>query len=216
VGFGLWHLGAVKPEDRKQWLKGRLGQHSHEWLAKNTSLRYGSALSLALSGSRDLKVQEAHEIANLLRIPMREVMAAFDMPAANEHDMLAPVAGYVGAADQVVLYDDGQSDNALDPYLLPFVLTDPDVTILKISGHSAAPRYLPGEHVAIGRREKPSRKMVGQEVVAATREGQIVLKRLQPGSRPTVFTLTSLDPTAAVIIDAELKWVAPILFHLPK
>lgn len=171
-----------------------------------------AALSLVLHGKQTLTIDIAKGLAKAIQMPVSEVMRHLGQTISDPWEYHHRVVGFVGAGDEVILDDMQGAGEHLDEIQAPFMGYSGQV--VQIRGASMAPRYLDGEYVAYSENSEPT-SLIGREVIARTVDGRMYLKRLQKGSKNGRYTMVSLNPVSAPIIDVELEWAASIDWHLP-
>jgi len=170
-----------------------------------------SALTKSLKGMRALKVEEGATIARSLGRPLAEIFSMFGQDVYETWARSIPVLGFVGASEEVILYDEFSDLIGIDELMLPF--TGYSGVVLRVKGDSMSPRYLDGDVIAYSERLAPE-QCTGQEVVAKGVDGRLVLKWLQRSAG--ALMLVSHNPQVPPIVGVELEWVARIDFHIPR
>lgn len=94
---------------------------------------------------------------------------------------------------------------------VPLSMLAGDVSVVLVDGEEHEPDYrrgdvLCGQHM-IG---KALDNIIGLDCIIETTDGERLLKCLMRGSRPGRYTLRSLRRGIGDIVDAKLKWAAPI------
>ena len=93
------------------------------------------------------------------------------------------------------------------------VMFDPDeITLtLQVEGDSMVPRFKDRDIVCFGYRYDDPTPLIGREVMAQeANNGRKLLKVLQEGSAPGLWTLYSVNTSYDPIKDIELDWVLPV------
>lgn len=171
-----------------------------------------AAVTNLFQGTRTLEIHEAAAMASYLNVSMTELLLAFRVTKPRIVERIA-VQGYVGADDAVILYQDQKAGEGYDEIESPF----PGYTgvVVKIRGSSMRPRYKDGELVAYHPNGADVSLMVGKECFVKLVDGRFVLKILQKGSEANRYTLVSVNPETAPIVNVEVEWVAAIDWHKP-
>lgn len=214
---GRYHRRMANPPIDKQWMRAAIreaGYRSQETFADEVGLT-GPKFTNVLKGIRKLSLSEIEAMAIRLRRSLPEVRQALGLGGFTETPQ--PLAGYVAAADQVILFDGPDEGVEMATVHVPFLFYPG--SLLQIRGESMAPRYKPGEIIGVRMNLAENGeidRLIGEDVVTYTRDGQTLLKRLEEGEREDRYTLLSVNPLVAPILNAALKWAVPIDLHLPK
>lgn len=196
----------------KDWFRSTIkkaGYRSQNAFAEAIGLT-GPKFTNTLKGDRRIQADEIEKIASALGASDRDVKIALgiEVKSASEYK----IAGYVSAADRVVLYD--YDDMEADTIDLP-IFYYPGVT-LRVKGESMTPRYKPNEVIGIRLPglEKPVSSLFGKDVVAKLDDGRLVLKTIYKGEEEGTYSLISVNTNVPPIIGATIEWVAPVDFHI--
>lgn len=162
-------------------------------------------------GQRGLTLAWARRLAPLLGVAPRELQ-----PAEGYDDV--PILGHVGADETVVL-----DVAATDPALAPERETadappgEPDLAALRVRGDGLSPRYLDGELIFYSRLagRDPARFLPGDCVVRLA-DGRLLVKRVERSGDGASYTLRSYNPIAALIVNCQVEWLAPILWRASR
>jgi transcriptional regulator with XRE-family HTH domain len=136
----------------------------------------------------------------------------FRDPTTATTEKLVPVIGRVGADNEgTVIY--GHADDTGDLVPIPPGGTVKAVA-LKVVGHSMGDWAPDGSLIYFERQElPPSADLLDQPCVVQTEDDNVLLKRLQRGSRPGRYDLESIvGPT---LRDVRLKWAAEVTANIP-
>lgn len=199
----------------KKWFKDAIslaGFRSQASFASEVDLD-GPKLTNVLKGIRRLQADEIEKFAEILKRSPAEIKRALGMSERSAEKM--PISGYVGAADRVVLFIDGDCTDELEMVEVPF-FNYPGL-LLRVRGESMLPRYTPGEIIGIQPPDAPDGwdNFLGRDVVARLGDGQTVIKSLAEGPNGT-FALFSVNPSVKPLYDPPIEWISPVDFHIPK
>lgn len=205
----------VKTTVDKAWFQTRLralGRTQAE-LARYLGIP-APAVTNILDGKRNVKVQEARGIATFLACSVADIHIALGVRGSPPAGEKQPIMGYVGAGDQVILYQESDPGYGLDFIKSPF--PGYKGAAVRIRGDSMSPRYRENEVIGYTEASGDIGQLLGAEVVAKLEDGRLVLKVLQGGSEPGLYTLISLNATTPPILNVALDWVSEIDWHKPS
>lgn len=196
----------------KDWFRQAIksaGYKSQNAFAEAIGLT-GPKFTNTLKGDRRVQAEEIEKISAALGVSDRSVKIALgiEVKSASEYK----IAGYVSAADRVVLYD--QDDMEIDTIDIP-IFYYPGIT-LRVKGESMTPRYKPNEIIGIRLPGlgKPAISMFGKDVVAKLSDGRLVLKTIYKGEEEGTYSLISVNTNVPPIIGVSIEWVSPVDFHI--
>ena len=115
------------------------------------------------------------------------------------------VAGFVGAGQVVIPFDDHPLGEGLETVTVPAGLGN--VVAAIVEGDSMLPRYESGD-VILYRKNGNLSDLLGQECIVALPDGRVYLKKLERGSQEDVYTLISHN--ASPMHDEEVEWAARV------
>lgn len=98
------------------------------------------------------------------------------------------LVGIVGAGSSVVAVD-GADSLDISEEIGP--LTAENTIALQVRGESQYPRFLDGEIVLVDKEPTIPDLLIGEYAAVETADGRMLIKIIQRGSRPTLFTLES-------------------------
>lgn len=196
----------------KNWFRRAIksaGYKSQNTFAESIGLT-GPKFTNTLKGDRRVQAEEIEKIATALGESDRNVKIALGIEVKTTSEY--KIAGYVSAADRVVLYD--QDDMEMDTIEIP-IFYYPGIT-LRVKGESMTPRYKPNEIIGIRLPglDKPTISMFGKDVVAKLSDGRLVLKTIYKGDEDGTYSLISVNTNVPPIIRANIDWVSPVDFHI--
>ncbi len=132
----------------------------------------------------------------------------------SERAASIPIVGYVGAASEYFGFDDHAQGAGLDEIERPPGV--PDRAVAVIVQDSAIP---PSEGHGSGLLELPQddpSDVVGEDCFVHLKDGRTLVKLLEQGSSPGLWTLVSINTSVAPIRDVEIEWAAPIEIRLRR
>jgi phage repressor protein C with HTH and peptisase S24 domain len=196
----------------KNWFRKAIksaGYKSQNTFAESIGLT-GPKFTNTLKGDRRVQAEEIEKIAMALGESDRNVKIALGIEVKTTSEY--KIAGYVSAADRVILYD--QDDMEMDTIEIPLFYY-PGIT-LRVKGESMTPRYKPNEIIGIRLPglDKPTISMFGKDVVAKLSDGRLVLKTIYKGDEDGTYSLISVNTNVPPIIRANIDWVSPVDFHI--
>ncbi|WP_395494526.1 helix-turn-helix transcriptional regulator [Acetobacter sp. KSO5] len=196
----------------KDWFKKAIkkaGFKSQNAFAEAVGLT-GPKFTNTLKGDRRIQADEIEKMASALGESDKDIKIALGIEIKSICEY--KIAGYVSAADRVVLYD--QDEMETDVIELP-IFYYKGVT-LRVKGESMTPRYKPNEIIGIRLPglEKPTMNLFGKDVVAQLADGRLVLKTIYKGEDEGSYSLISVNPNVPPIIGAKIEWIAPVDFHI--
>lgn len=120
-----------------------------------------------------------------------------------------PIVGYIGAGDILMQFDDhaqGAANEFIDP---PFDTPDQSVAV-KVHGTSMYPEMRDGDILIYNYDGAfDIHRCIGRRCVIKTNDDKMLVKRLELGSKPSVFNLVSVNRD--IMKDIEIQWAAPII-----
>lgn len=159
-----------------------------------------------VSGRRMFKAQEVDAIRR-----------RFGYTLPEDRPISIAVVGKVAAGDHLELFDDQAKGHGMYHISRPDWVPARGIAAAQVDGSSAEPWALSGD-IIFWRREALAvfEQDLGRPVIAETMDGKIVLKRLGSGSRPGTWSLLSINPTHASLIDVRVKWASRVLPPLSR
>lgn len=134
-----------------------------------------------------------------------------DIVPDDGHHATVPIRHYVGAGDEVHLFDD---DERLGDAAAPPGYEKGSAVIVR--GESMMPHFVPGDMLFFRMREEPPKKdLPKRAVIVQVTDGPLFLKRILPGSKKGLFHLISVNPTTPEMLDrhidsiARIGWIKP-------
>tara|TARA_R110000822_G_C15317873_1_gene493394 strand:- start:414 stop:1100 length:687 start_codon:yes stop_codon:yes gene_type:complete len=136
----------------------------------------------------------------------------------DEERLQTPVRHYVGAGDEVYMFDQGGDDDAIEWEPAPPGFDRQNGSAVIVRGESMQPLYDPGDLLFFRHRRNPPmtpKDLPLRPVIVQIKEGPLYVKKLLPGTRRGLFHLLSVNPRAPVLHDqavesfAYIEWVKP-------
>ncbi len=134
----------------------------------------------------------------------------------DEEEPVVPIAHYVGAGDEVHLFDGDH--NAVDHTPAPPGFQRDKGAAVQVRGESMRPLYEPGDLLFFRRRLHPPatpKDVPVRPVIVQVKDGPLFVKRLLPGTKRGRFHLISVNPLTPIMQDqpvesfALIEWVKP-------
>jgi transcriptional regulator with XRE-family HTH domain len=109
-------------------------------------------------------------------------------------------------------------DKVIVQELLAFRDLNANVVDLIVTDDGMSPHYHPTDYIGGKRRNgEDIAELIGSDCIVETSNNEIFLRRLRPGSRTGVYTLTCTNPDTTVLIptlyDQQLMSAAPVIWH---
>jgi phage repressor protein C with HTH and peptisase S24 domain len=197
----------------KRWFQDRLKalHKSQRGLAAHLGLDAARVTEI-LNKRRRVSYDEAVDMAEFLETGLDEVVGRLGKTVAPVRRRI-PVVGYVGAGETIFAMDDHSQGAGMDEIEPPPDQGEGGIAVV-VRGNSMAPRFKDGELLGYSReRGLNPERCYGAECVVQTLDGRKLVKLLERGSRPGVFTLVSVNSSIPIEHDVELEWVAPVVWH---
>lgn len=179
---------------------------THEDLAKVLGVSR-PAVSQWLSGGTQPVGKRLAKIAAALSTTVR---ALFDGDHLEEINAV-PIVSYVGAGEEVFLFEEHGLSGPLDKAPMP-PGGDENLLASVVRGNSMVPAFWEGDVLYYPREDHFERaECLYRQCVVKVTDGPILVKHIMPGKTPHTYNLMSFN--AAPIYDVELEWGAPVKFH---
>lgn len=188
------------------WFMGKLAdqQLSQRQLAKKMGVD-PSAISLMFRGRREMRMTEAAEIANLLSVPVADVLQHAGLQVDGAGVRTVPIVGYIDGEGEVHSDWDREADRIACPSDAP--------------KHTVALQY----KTAMSRLElvdgwavftTPPQGMNGDAInrlcCVKIRNGITMIRHVRRGYRPGTYNL--IAPFGAMSIDnVDVEWATPVI-----
>ena len=191
----------------KTWFVDRLRaiKLSQRQLAKKIELD-PAAVSYMFSGKRQMTMPEAKAIADVLLVPVTEVMRQAGIEVLDDVRKV-PVAGYIGAGCVVTLLPKGTQDMVIAPGDVPngsFCLQ------LRVANNP-----YDGWLVFVSGQQQPIADLLDRYSIVATADGQMLSAMIRRGYKQKLNNLILL-PDGTVLENREVAWGARVLWIQPS
>lgn len=195
------------PDINKSFFTDRLRaiKLSQRQLAKKIGLD-PAAVSYMLSGKRRMTMPEAKAIADVILVPVTEVMRQAGIEVLDDVRKV-PIAGYVGANSVVTLLPKGTHDMVMAPGDVPqetFALQH------RVAGspHDGWLLFVSGQH-------QPASELLDHLAVLATADGNMLHAMIRRGYKQKLYNLI-LMPDSQVLENRDVAWAARVLWIMPS
>lgn len=192
----------------KPWFQERLKslRISQRQLAKRINLD-PAAVSYMLSGKRAMSMDEAKAIAEILLVPVTEVMRQAGIDVLDDIRKV-PIAGHLNGRGVVSLLPRGTHDLVVAPADVPtgsFCLQMRAVN----SARDGWLYFVSGEQLEPG-------ECLDRFCVVALKDGALMLSMVKRGYKRELYNLVLMaDGEPSVLENKELMWGARVLWILP-
>ena len=199
---------AEMPELNKDFFTDRLRaiNLSQRQLAKKMKLD-PAAVSYMLSGKRRMTMPEAKAIADLILVPVTEVMRQAGIEVLDDVRKV-PIAGYIGAKSVVTLLPKGTHDMVMAPGDVPqgsFALQQR----LAGSPHDGWLLFVSGQH-------QPAGELLDRLTVLATSDGQMLCAMIRRGYKQKLYNLMLMPAEGQVLENRDVAWAARVMWIQPS
>lgn len=126
-----------------------------------------------------------------------------------------PVVGYVGAATEFHGVDDHAHGAGLDKIEAPPGVPEGAVAVI-VRGDSGYPAIREGMVLIYWDKHEDPEVLVGEDCFVRLKDGRTLVKTLDRGSGPGLWTLASINTATPPIRDIEIEWAAPIEIRLRR
>ena len=166
-----------------------------------------AAVSYMLAGTRRMTMDEAKKIAEVMLVPVTEVMRQAGIEVLDDVKKV-PIAGHINARGVVTLLPTGTHDHVIAPADVPvgsFRLQMRTVT-------SVRDGWL---YFVSGQRTEPTSQL-DKLCVIALNDGAIMLSVLKRGYKTDLFNLVVIaDNEHSVLENKAVSWATRVLWILP-
>jgi transcriptional regulator with XRE-family HTH domain len=126
-----------------------------------------------------------------------------------------PIVGFVGAASEYFGFDDHAQGAGLDEIDRPPGVPERAVAVI-VRGDSGYPAIREGMVLVYWNCLEDPSDVVGEDCFVRLQDGRTLVKLLERGTSPGLWTLVSINTSVAPIRDVEIEWAAPIEIRLRK
>lgn len=175
----------------------------------------GPKLSKILRGQREPNFEELAKLATAVNVPLLEILRVFGMDYAEPWEFEHLVVGSLASNDEITLdFLDGGGIERIKTEFMGYI-----GRIVQIQSDAFAPRYKNKEYIGFSENDgveyEYGERIYGEEAIVQTTDCVTFLKRIERGSEPGRYTLISLNPENAPMLNVSLLWATKIDFHLP-
>lgn len=176
------------------------------------------------NGDRNPSRDAAKKYGAAYRVPWVWILEGGSLPGkdtpvarrAKDDQPETPIAHFVGAGDEVNLYDDAGSGMAIDYTPSPPGFERTRGAAAVVRGDSMRPIFDAGDLLFFRPpRPPPAAHDLPERAVIVQVRGKLFVKKLLPGTKPGRFHLLSINPLTPVMQDqpvqsyAFIEWVKP-------
>lgn len=191
----------------KAWFKEQLESHkiSQRGLAKKIGVD-PAAISYTFSGQRKMSMDEAKAIADILLVPVTEVMRQAGIEVLDDVRKV-PIAGYIGTGSVVTLLPKGTHDTAIAPPDVPngsfalqvrMVQTTFDGWLYYVSGQQQEPEQI-----------------LDRLCLVAVDDGRLLQGIVRRGYKRDLYNLVLAPDGGSVLENQKIAWAACVLWIQP-
>lgn len=198
----------MPPDINQQWFQDRLRQVklSQRQLAKQMGIDPAS-VSYMLAGKRRMTMEEAHQLAGHLLVPVTEVMRQAGIDVSDDVRK-APIAGYIGPGGIVTLLPNGTHDYVAAPADTPVSTFALQVRIV------SSPRD--GWLVYVAGTNLQPAECLDKLCIVALKDGRMLCAVIKRGYKRDLYNLIMLyDAATNVIENQEVTWATRVLWIQP-
>lgn len=190
----------------ERWFKAQLADRgmSIRELGRKMSMDH-SALVLTFKGRRQMKFQEAAQMASLLGVGVSQVLEHAGMPVEGARQV--PIVGYIDGAGEAHLDWDAQGERTSAPPELP----ENAVAVQYRTGLSALEHLDGWISFCCPPREGVRPEHLNRMCLVGLRNGVSMIRYLRRGYKKDRYNLESMVGLVS-ITDADVAWSTPILW----
>ena len=190
-----------------QWFRHNLQDKkmSQRQLAKVMGID-PAAISLMFRGRRKMTPHEAHQISQILGVPILEVMRRAGIDVTDDVRK-APIAAHMDSKGSVYAMPNGTHDLVVGPADTPV-----GTYAVQVRAHSS---NRDGWLLFVSPAQTEPHDHIDELCVCATADGKHLMGTVRRGYRRDSHNLI-LFPSEETIFDAKLAWVSPVLWLKPN
>ena len=191
----------------RQWFLDRLQdkQLNQRKLAKMLDIDPAAA-SLLMHGKRRMTPHEAHQISQILGMPLNEILRQAGIEV-KEDVRDCPIAAYVNEQGEVTTMPPGTHDLRNGPGDCPF-----GTYAIQVRSHAS---IKDGWLLFVTPAHAPASANADQLCLVATADGKQVLAVVRRGYRRDTHNLV-LWPSMNIVSDAQIAWTSTVLWIKPQ
>jgi hypothetical protein len=185
----------------------RLGTNPNAW-GKAAGVSESTIRNFLAGDSDSLSDRSYHLLA--IAADLTVAVLQGEKPAPTQGTVQIPVNHYIGAGDEVFLFEDNA---AIDYVPAPPGYEKGGAAVVR--GQSGRPMYEQGDVLFYREREAPPKRATKRAVMVYLDDDRLFLKKLLPGSKPGRYHLLSINAASEVLTDvkvlsiARVGWVKP-------
>lgn len=167
-----------------------------------------AAMSYTFSGKRKMTMPEAKAIADVLMVPVTEVMRQAGIEVLDDVRKV-PVAGYIAGAT-VSLLPAGTHDTVMAP-------SDVPIGTFALQVRTPSSPY-DGWIVFVSGQQQPAIELQDRYAIVATTDGRLLSALIRRGYKQKLHNLMLMPPdgNTMVLENVELAWGARVLWIQPS
>lgn len=165
-----------------------------------------SAASLMFRAKRKMSPYEAHQISQILGVPLNEVLRQAGIQV-TEDVRRVPITGYMDADGSINLMPSRTHDHILGPADCPIGTYGVQVR--------SPTALIDGWMLFVSPAQMPAADNVGSLCVTALDDGRHIMAVVRRGYRNKAFNLV-VWPSMQVVADIQLAWTAQVLWIKPS
>jgi len=170
-----------------------------------------SALSLMLRGKRAMQLHEARQFADILDVPLADVIRHAGIAVPDDGARTVPVIGYVDQSANLHLLDSKNPELVPGPADLP-----PDCVAVRCRTGRSEHDLIDGWLLYALKPQPASADVVGRFCLAAPKDGRPTMGFVLRGYKPGTFNLMSgFYGTLTAAENVAFDWVAPVVWLRP-
>lgn len=170
--------------DRLLWLRRRADLPSKADAARAYGIPYEIYKKLE-DGTRGLTPEHTDRIANYHGVSRGWLMFNEGAP---EGENSVPLAGFIGAGQEITLFDDNENIGRTDA-----LIAGPDAIALEVRGDSMFPLARNSDLIFVGPPRRDLDRLLGYECAVRLHDGRQLFKILERGSKQGLFDLRSYN-----------------------
>lgn len=197
---------AIKPVVDKAWFKEKMAARglSLRETAARMNFAHASALARRLQGELNTTPNEANDLADLLGVPIREVLFRLGVDLVLDPDSSVPVTGVVDPKGNITTKGSTRLRRAPRP-----ANSIADIFALKVS--TGQGQRMDGWHLYYEVAMGVAPEAVGQLAIGEDPAGKLHLGWLQKGAERGRWAMALLDDAAKVRTpELMLRWASPV------
>jgi phage repressor protein C with HTH and peptisase S24 domain len=181
-------------------------------VSKTSGVAYSTLISFVRGETASLQGAKEQQIAAAFHTTTDVIFAGATPPLV---DRRIPIVGYVGAASEFFGIDDHAQGAGLDYIDAPPGAPEGAVAAV-VRGDSMHPAIRDGWTLVYWDVREDPRDFIGEECFVRLKDGRTLVKVLEAGSEPGLWTLVSVNGAFPPLRNVEIDWAAIIDLKLRK